>query len=100
MASTIATEGLTTRVSVPAGETSPSIYLAPGEVVVALTPGPGGTMIADASWSMVRELQAGAGEWATWDAGSVSAKTTQSLLNATAIRISATTAAGVAELRR
>lgn len=100
MASTIVTEGPVTHVSVPAGETSPSIYMGPGDAAVVLIPGNTGSMLAEASWSMVRELQAGAGEWQPWDAGTVTAKTTQLLWNATAVRFTATTAPGVAEIHK
>lgn len=94
---TIYKEGSITRIDLAAGETSPTQYLSPGETIVVVNPGVGGTMLAQASWSMPRELQAGAGEWLDWDAGSVSVKTSQSLFEATALKISAATAAGIAE---
>lgn len=100
MASTILNEGPTTRISIPAGESSPPIYISVAEAVVVVCPGGGGSMLAQASWSMVRELQAGVGEWADWDPGTVTTKTTQSLFNATAVRFTATAATGIAEIRQ
>jgi len=94
---TIYKEGPVTRIDLGAGETSPTQYLTPGETIVVVNPGIGGTMLAQASWSMPRELQAGAGEWLDWDAGTVGTKTSQSLFDAQALRFTATVAAGVAE---
>ena len=94
---TIYKEGPITRIDLAVGETSPAQYLAPGETIVVCTPGSGGSMLAQARWSMPRERQAGAGEWLDWDQGTVTAKASQSLFDATALKFTASTQPGVAE---
>lgn len=98
---TVVTEGETTRVSLASGETSQAIYIpSAADVVATAIPGGGGSMSVSASWSMVRELQAGAGEWQEWDHGTVTTRALQSLYKATAVRFTATGASGVGEIRR
>lgn len=88
------------RVHVPAGTTSAPVMLNGRDVVVVAAPGSGGTMSAEATWSPASNVEAGDANWAAWDAGSVSAITTQFLTQATAVRFTATTAAGVGEVSR
>ncbi len=97
---TITTDGRTIRVVLAAGETSIPIFIAPeDEVVIAVTPGVGGSMSVQAAWSMSDAVQANQGLWHSWDQGEVTAPTTQSLFKSTAVLITATTQPGIAEIR-
>lgn len=86
-----------TKVTLGAGDTSDPVYV-PDSCVVCCVPGSGGTMKAQASWSLPTEVSAGTATWHDWDAGTVSAKATQLLLHATAVRFTATGQAGVGEV--
>lgn len=89
--------GGSTKVALTAGSTSSAI-LTPPSCVITCTPGGGGTMLAEATWSSQAEVAAGTATWFDWDEGTVSAKANQLLLHATAVRFTATTAAGVGEV--
>lgn len=99
MATTITHNSPVTKAAVGSGETSDPIYT-PAECVIACTPGGGGSMLAQATWSLRSEVEAGTANWHDWDDGTVTAKATQLLLRATAVRFTATTAAGVGEVAR
>ncbi len=90
MAVTVTTEDRTTKVELAAGDVSAPVMLS-GDAVVAVTPGVGGSMGVLATWSTPTDVSAGNARWHYWNAGQVSAKTTQTLLKATAV--------GVAEIR-
>ena len=85
------------KASVGAGETSSPIYVSPQCVVVA-KPGSGGTMLVEATWSSTADVDGGTANWFAWDAGAVSAIANQLLLNARAVRFTATTQIGTAEV--
>lgn len=88
-------------VELDAGETSPPIFMAQhDEAVVVATPDPGGSMTVSASWSLVSQIQAGAGDWQIWDQGTVTVGTSQTLYKATALRATATTTAGTLDVRQ
>lgn len=89
-----------TTISVAAGETSQPFFLWCATAIVVLTPGVGGSMLASASWSPVDDIQAGGGNWNTWDQGTVTDPASDVLMSATAIRITATAQPGVAEIRQ
>lgn len=89
-----------TTVQLAAGETSPVIPISCHTTIVVLTPGGGGSMSASASWSAIEDIQAGFGNWNVWDAGTVTAPTTDVLLSAAAIKVTATGQPGVAEIRQ
>lgn len=89
--------GGVTKVELTAGSTSSPIYTK-SSAVITCTPGSGGTMLAEATWSLPAEVEAGTARWFEWDAGTVSTSTNQLLQHATAVRFTATTAAGVAEV--
>jgi hypothetical protein len=97
---TVFQEPPNTRVALQAGETSPVFYLSVGETIVVACPGSGGSMLAEATWSMPREVQAGVASWIQWDPGTVTDKASQSLFNATALRFTATTQPGTGEFRQ
>lgn len=90
---------LSVKVSLASGETSVPIRV-PMECVVSATPGSGGTMLVQATFSSEADIGAGTATWHDWDAGTVSAKTNQMLVYAQAVRFTATTAAGVGEVSR
>ena len=83
--------------AVDAGTTTAAIFVG-AQTAVAAIPGGGGTMLVEASFSTVAAVEGGTANWLSWDAGTVSSKTAQLLLNATAVRFTATTAAGVGEI--
>ena len=85
------------KITVPAGATSDPVYASGGRVVTAI-PGAGGTMLVEATWSSKADVNARTATWFSWDAGTVSAKANQILQHATAVRFTATTAAGVGEV--
>ena len=87
------------RVTVAIGETTEPVFVS-RETVVTVIPGSGGTMNAQATWSQAAIVRAGAANWFDWDAGAVSTRANQLLLNATAVRFIAATAAGVGEVAR
>lgn len=89
----------TLRVEVAAGATSAPIACSRETVVVAL-PGAGGTLRAEATWSLQSAVTAGTANWGAWDAGNVTSRTSQLLYNATAVRFVAATEAGVGEVAR
>lgn len=89
--------GGVTKVELTAGSTSTPI-LTPGACVVTCVPGSGGTMLAEATWSSQDEVLAGTANWFEWDSGTVSSATNQLLQHATAVRFTATTAAGIGEV--
>ena len=99
MATTITREAGDKKIkaAVGAGETSSAIYVT-GQCVVAAVPGSGGTMLVEASWSIAADVASSTATWFPWDAGTVSAKTNQLLQFATAVRFTATTAAGIGEV--
>lgn len=99
MASTIKTVGNSVRVLVPAGEVSPPIDVN-GDAVVVCVPGSAGTMLAEATWSLPEDIRAGEARWFSWDAGAVTGPATQFLVKASAVRFTATAAAGVGEVSR
>ena len=92
-----ATPGMRTTVSVSAGETSPPVGVC-GDAIVTVSPGSGGTMLAQATWSTPSDVNAGTAVWFDWDAGTVSAKAIQTLSKATAVRFVAATATGTGEV--
>lgn len=85
------------KVTLGAGDTSTAVRV-PDSCVVVCIPGSGGTMKAEATWSSLSDVNGGTATWHDWDAGTVSAKATQLLLHATAVRFTATTQAGVGEV--
>jgi hypothetical protein len=99
MATTITHNSPVTKAAVGAGETSEPIYT-PAECVIACTPGDGGSMLAQATWSLRADVEAGNANWHDWDEGTVTDKATQLLLRATAVRFTATTEDGVGEVAR
>jgi hypothetical protein len=88
------------KVALAAGDTSSWIPCGGGDAVITATPGSGGTMLAQATWSPWDECVAGTARPFDWDAGTVSAKNQQLLIKATAVRFTATTQAGVGEVAR
>lgn len=89
--------GGVTKVELTAGSVSSHVFTPPSCVITCI-PGSGGTMLADATWSPQADVVAGTATWFEWDAGTVSAAANQALQHATAVRFTATTAAGVAEV--
>jgi hypothetical protein len=93
------------RCAVPAGETSPWQYTS-FDAIVVCSPGAGGTMKAQATWSLPSVVAAdnlnGSSNAVAfdWDSGTVSAKAVETLRRATAVRFVATTQAGVGEVAR
>lgn len=85
------------KVALGAGETSSPIYVTP-ECVVVCVPGGGGTMLAQATWSLPADVAAGSATWHDWTPGTVAAKANQLLMRATAVRFTTTAAAGVGEV--
>lgn len=100
MSETITQASPVTKIELTAGTTSSPVYLGGPECVVACTPGIGGSMLAQATWSLRSDVEAGTANWSDWDAGTVTAAANQLLLRATAVRFTATTVAGVAEVRQ
>jgi hypothetical protein len=92
-------DGRRTKVTLAAGETSAWVRVAP-EVVVTCNPGSGGSMLVEATWSNEDDINAGNAIAFPWDAGTVTAKTLQTLQRASAVRFTATNAAGVGEVAR
>jgi len=88
------------KTTVPAGTTSAPIYVDSlnNGAVVACTPGSGGTMSVQASFSPRTDIAAGIANWFTWDLGTVSAPANMFLQRAMAVRFIATTAVGVGEV--
>ena len=86
-----------TKVALTAGSTSSPVYT-PDSCVIACTPGGGGSMYAEATWSLPAEVAAGTARWFTWSSGVVSAAANELLQHATAVRFTATVAAGVGEV--
>ena len=82
---------------IPAGETSPPMYVK-SRCVITVKPGSGGTMSVEASWSAESMVTGGTATWFAWDAGTISANTLQLLELATAVRFTATAAAGTGEI--
>lgn len=101
MATTYTKDGSGQRVkaSIPAGETSDAILLGSKASATAV-PGTGGSMYAEATWSLPDDVNAGTATWHTWDAGTVFEKTTQIVETATAVRFTAIGATGVGEVTR
>ena len=101
MTQTITTtlDGRHTTVAAGAGD-APAHVNGAAQCVVTAAPGAGGSMLAEATWSDPAAVAAGTATWFPWDAGTVSAKANQLLLNATAVRFTATAAAGVGEVAR
>lgn len=93
----VAPPGGVTKVALEAGDTSSPIYT-PDSCVITCTPGGGGTMLAEATWSLPAEVAASTARWFSWDGGTVSSPTNQLLQHATAVRFTATTVAGIAEV--
>ena len=93
---TTSSDGRRIKVNVSA-EVSPPVYVA-RSIVVAAVPGSGGSMLVEASFSLVADVAAGTANWFPWDAGTVSVASVQALNGATAIRFTATTVAGVGEV--
>lgn len=89
--------GLRESVTVTAG-TSTIISSSGGPCVVTASPGSGGSMLVEASWSSLASVQAGTATWFPWDHGTIKAKDSQWLDKATAIRFTATTQDGVGEV--
>lgn len=89
-------------VAAGAGDTPVHVFLGLPQTtwVVSASPGGGGTMSVEATWSDPNDVNTGAGVWHTWDAGTVSAKANQLLYSPTAVRFTATTAAGTGEVAR
>lgn len=85
------------KVSLTAGSVSSALYVR-DSCVVTCSPGPGGTMLAEATWSNQTDVIAGTATWFDWDAGVVGAKANQLLTHATAVRFTATAASGVGEV--
>lgn len=101
MATTITTsaDGRNIKAAVPAGETSTPIMV--GQLVtIVCSPGAGGTMLAEATWSSRDDVNANTARWLSWDAGTTSSRIAQRLAEATAVRFTATGAAGVGEVAR
>jgi hypothetical protein len=92
-----AAPGGVTKIALTAGSTSSPVYT-PDSCVISCTPGGGGTMLAEATWSLPAEVEAGTARWFSWDAGTVSAAANQLLQHATAVRFTATTTDGVGEV--
>lgn len=89
--------GGVTKVALTAGTVSSYIFTPP-RCVIACTPGAGGTMLAEATWSPQADVVAGTANWHDWDVGTVSSADNQILEHATAVRFTATTQAGVGEV--
>lgn len=92
-----AAPGGVTKVALTAGSTSSPVYT-PDSCVIACTPGAGGSMYAEATWSLPAEVEAGNARWFTWNAGVVSAAANELLQHATAVRFTATSDVGVGEV--
>lgn len=90
------------KVAAGAGDTPEHVFLGIPQTtwVVSASPGGGGTMSVEATWSDPADVNTGNGVWHTWDAGTVSAKANQLLYSPTAVRFTATTAAGTGEVAR
>lgn len=88
------------KVSVNAGDISPPIYVPIGveRAMVVAVPGSGGSMLVEASWSSVAEVEAGTANWHNWDFNTVTAKAVQLVYKPTALRFTATTQNGVGEV--
>ena len=95
------------QISVTAGTTSDPVYLQNTSVTtisswaVRLIPGVGGSMTCETSTSPANLIRSGTGTvtWETWDQGTVTTTTTDRLLaRVTAIRFTATTEDGLAEV--
>lgn len=89
--------GGVTKVALTAGSTSSPVYT-PDSCVIACTPGGGGSMYAEATWSLPSDVEAGTARWFTWNSGVVSAAANELLQHATAVRFTATAASGVGEV--
>lgn len=95
--------GRTTRVEIGAGETSPWLFVGP-ECTVVGQPGDGGTVMAEATYSLPDVVAADNKNGTShaipipWPAGSVTSVTAADVSHATAIRFTATGAAGVGEI--
>ena len=96
---TTSADGRKVKAVVSAGETTGAIYVSP-DCVVAGTPGAGGTVLAQATWSSEADVAAGAANWQSWDAGAASVAASQALPKATAIRVTAAVSAAVVEVSR
>lgn len=66
--------------------------------VITASPGAGGNMLVEATWSVPSAVAAGTATWFPWDAGTVGAKTVQLLSLGTAVRFTAGAAAGTGEV--
>ena len=97
---TTSADGRHITVAAGAGDALVPVYLGSSQAVVSAVPGTGGTMLVEATWSDPSAVAGGTANWYLWDAGTVSAKTNQLLYNATAVRFTATTVAGVGEVAR
>ena len=83
--------------AIVSSEVTVPIFVGRSAVVVAV-PGAGGSMLVEASFSMISDVLAGTAAWFPWDAGTVTVPTLQTLNRATAVRFTATTAAGCGEV--
>lgn len=96
---TISADGRKIKAVVSAGETTGAIYVSP-DCVVAGYPGAGGTVLTQATWSSEADVAAGVANWQNWNSGATAVAASQLLLKATAIRVTATTAAATVEVAR
>ena len=96
---TTSADGRKIKAVVAAGETTGPIYVNPS-CTVAGTPGASCTVLAQATWSSEADVAAGLANWQNWDAGVSAAAASQKLPDATAIRVTAATAAAVVEVSR
>ena len=96
---TTSADGRKIKAVVAAGETTGAIYVNPSCTIVG-TPGSGGTLLAQATWSSEVDVAAGIANWQNWDAGASATAVSQKLPDATAVRFTATVATGVGEVSR
>lgn len=89
----------TIKVELGAGDTSPPIYTLP-DCVVTRTPGGGGTLLAEATWSDRSDVEAGTAKWHDVNGGASAADEADGLWMATAVRFTAADAAGVCEVKQ
>jgi len=87
------------KITLDAGDTSAAIFVS-RQTVVTGYPGSGGTIRAEATWSLESEVNAGTARWQDWDGGAATAKYAQVLQNATAVRFIAATQSAVCEVAR
>ena len=93
---TSSVDGKRTKAVVTAETTTP-IYVG-SKCVITAKPGAGGTMLAEATYSLPADVAAGTAVWFPWDAGASAIAAVQIVEFAVAVRFTAGAVAGVGEV--